>query len=93
MSSKWAVVVKQYNPTQRKFDLDGVSVKSAFDAMTEHHFWQDDNYDIVHPLIFVGGCDKNNPRSEICVYEITEEYPEDFVFEVIKNELYENKLK
>lgn len=92
MITKCAVVVKQYNPTKRKFDLDGVSVKSAFDAMTEHGFWEDDNYDIVHPLIFIGGCDKDNPRSEICVYEIVDEYPEEFVFEVIRYELYKNKI-
>ena len=87
------VVVKHYNPTKREFDLDGVSVKSAFDAMTAHGFWIDDNYKVVKPLIFTGGYDKTNPRSEICVYEITDEYPYEFVLQLVMDELQQESDK
>lgn len=89
MIERCMVVVKHYNPTKREFDLDGVSVKSAFDAMTAYEFWTDDNYKVVQPLIFVGGWDKEHPRSEICVYEITEQYPYEFVLQVVMEELKE----
>lgn len=91
MINRCMVVVKHYNPTKRSFDLDGVSVKSAFDAMSSYEFWEDDNYKIVRPLIFTGGHDKEHPRSEICVYEITEEYPYEFVLQVIMEELKEEE--
>lgn len=81
------VIVKHYLPTKSKFDLDGVFVKAAFDAMTEYGFWEDDNYTVVEPIFFTGGYDKCNPRSEIIIYEITEEYDRDFVLDVMKKEL------
>ena len=92
MIERCMVVVKHYNPTKREFDLDGVSVKSAFDAMTAYEFWADDNYKIVRPLIFTGGYDKAHPRSEICVYEITDEYPYEFVLQVVMDELEQEEI-
>lgn len=82
-----AVMVKQYTKTKSKFDLDGVSAKSSFDAMTHYGIWEDDNITILEPLTFTGGSDKDNPRSEIIIYEITDDYPRNFVLEVMMNDL------
>ena len=81
------VIVKHYLPTRSKFDLDGVFVKASFDSLSDWGFWEDDNYTIVEPLFFTGGYDKDNPRSEIQIYEITQDYDRDFVLEIMKQEL------
>lgn len=81
------VIVKHYLPTRSKFDLDGVFVKASFDSLSDWGFWEDDNYTIVEPLFFTGGYDKENPRSEIQIYEINEEYDRNFVLEIMKQEL------
>lgn len=80
------VVIKQFYNTRTKFDLDNVYLKSAFDAMTEYGFWEDDNYTVIEPIMFTGGYDIF-PRTEIQVFPITEEYDRDFVLDVMKKEL------
>lgn len=84
-----AVVVKQYHPTKTKFDLDNIHTKSSFDAFSEHEIWDDDNVYVLEPLIFTGGHDKENPRTEIIILPITDEYDRDFVLlcivDILKN--------
>lgn len=87
-----AIVVKQYNSTRAKSDSDNIMVKASLDAMVKEGFITEDNYTVVNPVILTTDYDKDNPRSEICVYEITDEYTEEFVFEVIRHELYK-KIK
>ncbi len=82
-----AVVVKHYLPTKTKFDLDGVFVKASFDALSDWKFWEDDNYTIVEPIFITGGYDKDNPRSELVIYEINETYKRDFVLDLILEDL------
>ena len=83
-----AIVIKQYNGTRAKSDSDNIMVKASLDAMVKEGFITEDNYTVVNPVILTTDYDKDDPRSEICVYEITDEYTEEFVFEVIRHELY-----
>ena len=85
------ILVKHYLNRRSLFDLDGIFVKSTFDALSDYEFWEDDNYTIIEPLIFTGGYDKDNPRSEIVVFPITEEYDREFVLECVLKELCKNK--
>lgn len=85
-----SVIVKQYNQTKVSFDLDNIHTKSSFDSLTEYHVWEDDNVYILEPLIFTGGCDKNNPRTEILIFPITEEYDRKFVISCMVEELTQN---
>ena len=85
-----AIIVKQYHPTKMPFDLDGVAVKSAFDALTEYGFWEDDNIYVVEPYLVTGGYDKNNPRTEFVIFPITEEFDREFVLNCMIEELIKN---
>lgn len=85
-----AVLVKQYYPTKAKFDLDGVCVKPSFDSMTEFGVWEDDNIYVIEPYIVTGGYDKDNPRTEIVVFPITDEYDREFVLSCMIEELIRN---
>lgn len=82
-----AVIVKQYNQTKVAFDLDNIHTKSSFDSFTEYHVWEDDNVYILEPLIFTGGHDKDNPRTEILIFPITEEFNREFVLNCMVKEL------
>ena len=82
-----AVLVKQYNKTKSRFDLDNVCVKPSFDAITEYHIWEDDNVYHLEPFVVTGGHDKDNPRTEILIFPITEEFDREFVLNCMVKEL------
>lgn len=88
-----AIVIKQYNGTRAKSDSDNIMVKASLDAMVKAGFIVEDNYTVVNPVILTTGHDKTNPRSEICVYEITDEYPYEFVLQVVMDELQQESDK
>ena len=85
------VLVKHYLKTRSLFDLDGIFVKATFDALSDYGFWEDDNYTVIEPLIFTGGYDKENARSEVIIFPITDEYDREFVLECVLKELCKNK--
>lgn len=90
--NRCAIMVKQYAQTQMAYDLDNIHVKSSLDALTHYGIWEDDNIKILEPYIATGSFDKDNPHSEIVIYEITDEYSRNFVLDVMMNDLKQMQL-
>ena len=68
---KCIITFKYYMPTKRRADNDNMTPKFFLDAMVESELIKDDSYFIVNPLILWLGYDKNNPRMEIHIKELT----------------------
>ena len=68
---KCAITFKYYMPTKRRADNDNMTPKFFLDAMVESGLIKDDSYFIVNPLILWLGYDKDNPRMEIHIKELT----------------------
>lgn len=82
-----AVTIRQFNGTRAHSDTDNLMAKASIDAMVKEGFLVEDNYTVVNPVMLTTEYDKENPRSEIIIYEITEDYPEEEVLRVMCEEL------
>lgn len=66
-----------FYPTKRAFDIDNIGsviTKFTHDALVEFGVLEDDNYHFVHEIVFTfGGIDKENPRCDVTIEELTDE--------------------
>lgn len=75
MLDKVKVEITVFMPTRRRADIDNhCCEKFLWDAFTEAGFWVDDDYLHVTEIISRMGYDKENPRTEIIVATIDNEY-------------------
>lgn len=68
------IILVAYPPTKMKFDLDNLAphMKFAMDAVVQRGILEDDNYEyILSTEHLFGGIDKENPRVEFFIEEIT----------------------
>lgn len=68
-----AIIVRQYNGTKAKSDSDNIMIKASLDAMVKCNVIIEDNYTVLNPVILYTDYDKENPRTEIILYPITNE--------------------
>jgi Holliday junction resolvase RusA-like endonuclease len=70
LNLKWChVVVVTYMPNFIKRDVHNVYIKSIFDGLTQAGIWIDDRY-VIDVRLTHGGVDKDNPRTEMYIYEV-----------------------
>ena len=83
------IIAIQFKPTRTKSDPHNCYDKPFIDAMVERELLQEDNYTVVklhmeHALYY-----KQDPHSEIRIYEITDEYPFEFVANCVIKDIAE----
>ena len=65
-----------FYPTRRVFDIDNIGsvvTKFTHDALVEFGVIEDDNYKIVQEITYrFGGVDKDNPRCDVTIEEVTD---------------------
>lgn len=64
-----------YFPTKVRHDPDNYSGKFILDGLTRAGIIKDDSFDCIE-LVLTGGYDKNNPRLEILIEELTDVFQE-----------------
>lgn len=85
------IVVKQYNPTKAKSDSDNIMIKASLDAMVKANVLIEDNYTVLNPVVLYTDYNKNDPRTELHIYIINNNY-DDVLMRAVK-ELSNNKVK
>lgn len=66
------VKITYFFKDNRRRDPDNYSGKFILDALVKEKIIADDSFDVIDLILRKGGCDKNNPRTEIEVEEATE---------------------
>lgn len=69
LSSRLSVTLDLYFPTARRCDIDN-RTKGALDVLTKARIWEDDSQ-IDELLVRRIGIDRENPRAEVQISEIT----------------------
>lgn len=65
------ITYKFYMPSKRRYDCDNLTPKFSNDGLTEAGVIVDDDYKHMNPLEVWIGCDKDDPRMEIILTDLS----------------------
>ena len=65
-----AVTLRYFFPDKRRRDPDNYSGKMILDGLVKAGILQDDSFDHIRLNLEKGGCDRQNPRTEITIQEV-----------------------
>lgn len=83
------VLVVQYKPRATKSDNDNTMVKSVLDAMVKDEIVVEDNFTNMLYYSSISVVDRQDPRTEILIYPVTDEFTYDIVMLQLMNDAVE----
>lgn len=86
---KYLVLVVQYKPRATKSDNDNTMVKSVLDAMVKDEIVVEDNFTNMLYYSSISVVDRQDPRTEILVYPVTDEFTYDIAMLQLMNDAIE----